>query len=163
MVTYGHLADDERRADCRPPKTMRSIKPSQAAPDSPEPVADADVCVLGGGPLGAAVARRLQNSGRAVVLVDESIDEADLSVIRVDPTDATALDAAALPPEAVVVVASQSDSRNLLAAQLVRAQFDVERIVVLTNHPDRVGAMADVGHDVVCATELVADGIVAQI
>lgn len=163
MPNRPYPTGDDQHANGSAFNTMGSIDRTQATQDSPEPVADADVCVLGGGPLGAAVARRLQTSGRAVVLLDESIDDDDLSVIRIDPTDAAALNGAALKRDAVVVVATPSDRRNLLAAQLVRAHFDVERIVVLTNHPDRVEAMADVGHDVVCATELLADGLVAHL
>jgi trk system potassium uptake protein TrkA len=110
-----------------------------------------------------AVARRLQAADRTVVLVDESADVPDLPVVRADPTDIAALREAELNRDAVVVVATPSDSQNLLAAQLVRARFDVDRVVVLTNHPDRVEAFADVGHDSVCATELLADGLVDRL
>lgn len=142
---------------------MRTLEPPKRNPDRPEPTADADVYVLGGGLLGMAVARRLQAADRTVVLVDESADVPDLPVVRADPTDIAALREAELNRDAVVVVATPSDGQNLLAAQLVRARFDVDRVVVLTNHPDRVDAFADVGHESVCATELLADGLVDRL
>lgn len=142
---------------------MRTKERPQRTPDRPEPTADADVYVLGGGPLGETVARRLGDAGRAVVLVDDSAETADVGVVRADPTDATALIEAGVDDRSVVVVATPSDGRNLLVAQLVRARFDVERIVVLTNHPDRVEAMADVGHEPVCATAVLADGLVDRL
>lgn len=109
------------------------------------------------------MARRLHAADRKVVLIDETADDSELPVVRADPADAATLGEAELNRDTVVVVATPSDGRNLLVAQLVRARFDVERVVVLTNHPDRVEAFADVGHDSVCATDLLADGLVDRI
>lgn len=119
--------------------------------------------MLGGGPLGAVVAGRLRAGGREVVLVDESAVDPDDAVHRGNPTDARALAEAGVGPDSVVVVATPSDSQNLLAAQLVRTRFDVDRVVVLTHHPERVEAMADGGHEPVCATEALAGVLVDRL
>lgn len=121
---------------------------------------DADVYVLGGGPVGATVARRLHADDHAVALVDDTQAPADVPARRADPTDVLVLDEVGLETATTVIVATPSDGRNLLVAQLVRVWFDVDRVLVLTNDPQRVVAMADGGHEPVCATTALADAIV---
>ena len=62
-----------------------------------------------------------------------------------------------------VVVATPSDSRNLLTAKLVRAHFDISQIVVLVNVPDRYDLFAEVGCEPVCATATLSDGVVESL
>ena len=57
-------------------------------------------------------------------------------------------------------MATGSDSRNLLVAQLVRARFDVSDVVVLAHQPDRVGLFEAAGHDPVCATDALSAALV---
>lgn len=142
---------------------MPSTDQTSRTANRPSRAAEHTVYVLGGGPLGVAVTRRLRADGREVVLIDESADGSDDAVHRGDPTDALTLAEAGMGPDSVAIVATPSDSRNLLAAQLVRARFDVDRVVVLTNHPERVDAMADGGHDPVCATDALAAVLVDRL
>ena len=108
--------------------------------------------VLGGGHVGASVADRLRDAGHTVCVVDESYEPSETCGFQGDPSDVSTLEAAEVGSASTVVVATRSDSRNLLIAQHIRARFDVPRVVVLVNVPDRLDVLADAGHEPICAT-----------
>lgn len=125
-------------------------------------------CVLGGGHLGVAVARRLLANDDSVTLVDElSPSERrnlpETAVVHGDPTDIAVLEETGLGNDSTVIIATQSDSRNLLIAQLVRINFDDPDIVVLTNFPDRFDSIEQAGHEPICATSVLSDALVKNI
>lgn len=122
--------------------------------------AEDEYYVLGGEHVGVAIARRLQAAGHSVTVVDEAYDSDEVPGLRGDPGDVRALREAGVSDGSTVVVATPSDSRNLLTAQLVRANFDVSEIVVLVNAPDRCDLFAEVGYEPVCATTTLSDGVV---
>lgn len=142
---------------------MTSVPTRKEAGVPPTEPAEADVYVIGDGRVGAAVARRLREEGDEVVLLDRSIDAPDVPGRALDPTDVSALDEAGLDSASTVVVATPSDGQNLLVAQLVRVRFDVDRLIVLVNDPDRVGVLADAGHEPLCATTILADALVEEL
>ena len=117
--------------------------------------------MLGGGALGAAVAGLLCTNGAAVRHVDEGVDEADGT--DADPTDLPALETAGVADASTVIVATRSDRRNFLIAQLIRTRFGVDRIVVLTNDPERHDTTDDAGHDQVCATTALSIALVESV
>jgi trk system potassium uptake protein TrkA len=128
---------------------MSLIRPTE---ETPSGGADGATCyVLGGGHV-AAVARRLRTDDRPVSAVSESSEPPEL---RCDLTDVRVLDAAGVADASTVVVATRSDGRNLL----VRAHFDVPRVVVLVDVPERPEPLAEAGHEPVCATSALADAI----
>jgi len=126
-------------------------------------VEDATIYVVGGDPVGEQTARRLSENGDAVALLDETRDPADLPSRRVAPDDVAGLSEAGLGTAETVVAATGSDSRNLLVAQLAQARFGVDRVVVRTNDPERLDAIAAQGHETVCAADNLASGIVETI
>ncbi len=130
---------------------------------SHERVEDAACYVLGGGHVGTAVARRLRTDDHDVCVVDESCDPSEPVGFQGDPTDVRALEAAGVAGASTVVVATPSDRRNLLVAQLVRVHFDVPRVVVLANVPDRRDLLAEAGHEPVCATSALSDALVDRV
>lgn len=136
------------------------LKPTRTTGDG---AADADpeteYYVLGGGHVGAAVARRLHETGHAVTVIDETHESTDLPGVTASPRDIRALEAAGLSAASTVVVATPRDRQNLLVAQLVRAHFDVPEIVVLANTPDRLDLFAAAGHETVCATTALSDAL----
>jgi trk system potassium uptake protein TrkA len=136
---------------------------STSTDDRPVEGEESEYYVLGGGDLGVAVARRLRADGRRVCLVDESHDRSEAAWVQGDPADARTLEAAGVDATSTVVVATGSDSRNLLIAQVVRARFDVTDVVVLTNAPDRLETFTEAGHDPVCATAALSDALVETI
>lgn len=119
--------------------------------------------VLGGGHLGVSVARRLQETGYTVGVVNESHVPADMPGESGDPSELQTLEDAGLSSSSIVIVATSDDSRNLLIAQLVRVHFDVARIVVLTNVPTRLGLLASAGHEPVCATSALSKALVDNV
>lgn len=116
--------------------------------------------VLGDRHLGTAIARGLRADGHTVRLVDESVAQSDRLERQGGLTDPEVLQEAGIGKASTVVVATRSDSRNLLVAQLARAHFDISRVVVLANDPDRFDPIAAAGHDPVCATSALSDAIV---
>ena len=124
---------------------------------------EAEYYVLGGGGVGAHLARRLHEAGKTVRLIDESYDCPTRPGERGDPTNLQILKSAEIPEDATIVVATRSDRQNLLIAQLVRAHFDVSRIVVLVNNHERLDAFADTDHEPVCATTALSDVLVETI
>ena len=122
--------------------------------------AEAEYYVLGGGHVGASVAQRLQADGHAVSLVDESYDSSEIPGRKGDPANVRTLNEAGLSSASTVVVATHSDGRNLLIAQLARTRFDVSEVVVLANAPARLDILAEAGHEPVCVTTALSDTLV---
>ncbi|SFR51529.1 NAD-binding protein [Halogeometricum limi] len=115
--------------------------------------------VLGGAHLGTAVAERLQAAGHRVAIVDESYESSDVPGFAGDPAIPDVLAASGVADADVVVVAARSDRRSLLIAQLVRARFDVPRVVALVDKPERTSLFADAGHEPLCVTSAVSAAV----
>ncbi|MFC6723599.1 NAD-binding protein [Halobium palmae] len=124
---------------------------------------EAEYYVLGGGDVGACVARQLYESGQVVNLIDESNDCPTTPGAQGDPTDLRTLRNAGIPKDSTIVVATRSDKQNLLIGQLVRAHFDVGRVVVLVNDRDRFEVFAAANHEPVCATTALSDALVESV
>lgn len=122
-----------------------------------------DFVVLGGGPIGSSIARRLHADNYTVHRVDESNESTDIPGSRGNPANVRDLEEADISNASTVIIATQSDRRNLLIAQLVRANFDVDRIVVLTNDPEREELFEAAGHEPVCATTAITSAIAESI
>jgi trk system potassium uptake protein TrkA len=108
--------------------------------------------VLGEQHLATALARRLRAAGHGVGLIADTEEPPGIPVTRGDPSDIEVLEAAGVTAASTVVVATRSDRRNLLIAQLVTTRFDPERVLVLANAPSRLEPFAAAGHEPVCAT-----------
>jgi trk system potassium uptake protein TrkA len=113
--------------------------------------------VLGGGRVGHAFADRLRADGHRTVVVDESVDPASTPGVAGDPSKTAVLAETGMDGESTVVVTTPSDSRNLLIAQLVRTRFDVGRVVVLVNDPERLSIFTDAGHEPLCITSTLSE------
>jgi len=121
-----------------------------------------EYAVIGDDHVGTAVAGRLADAGHDVAVVGESADPTQARSVRGDPTDLATLSNADVAGASTVVVATRTDARGLLVAQLVRAHFGAPA-VVLTNDPDRLDTVEDAGHDSVCATTAIVDAIVEEL
>ncbi len=131
--------------------------------EPPDDPGETEYYVLGGGRVGEAVAERLRADGYTTAIVDESYDSSELPGQRGDPADVQTLKAAGLSEGTTVIVATQLDRRNLLIAQIVRTHFDVSRVLVLVNSPDRYDVLAEAGHEPVCATTVLSDALVGDL
>lgn len=120
-------------------------------------------CVLGDDQLGIAIAERLHAAGDHVTVVNERHDSADVLGTKGDPADPDTLTDAGVATADMVVVSTRSDRRNLLIAQLVRSTFDVPRIVVLVNDPDRHDLFAAAGHEPFCVTTALSEQLTEEL
>lgn len=123
----------------------------------------APYCVLGGGPVATSVARRLRDGGHDVLHIDEGDGPAPRPAGDAEPVEVRAMAEADIADGSTVVVATASDSRNLLIAQLVSVHFDVADIVALVSAPERCDLFASVGYDPVCATTALTDALVDRV
>jgi trk system potassium uptake protein TrkA len=118
--------------------------------------------VAGGEHVGELLTEQLDACGETVMFLDEgsaSVERAldgGLTAEQIDPTDARALDGAGIDNATIVFVASGSDSRNLLTAQLLAVRFGVDRIIVRVNDPRNYSAFEDIDVETVDATYVLA-------
>lgn len=118
--------------------------------------------VAGGERVGELLTEQLDSRGETVVFLTEestSVERAldsGLTAERIDLTDRRAFEDAGVDGVTTVFVASGSDSRNLLIAQLLAVRFDIDRIIVRVNDPHNHSVFEDIDTEVVSATNVLA-------
>jgi len=139
------------------PRRQNAANPpmTETRSTDPETATEPSHVVLGDTRSGV-IARRLRADGHATAVVSETHEQGD------GVTDPGTLADAGVGDAATVIVTTRSDSRNLLVAQLVRAHFDVPRLLVLVNDPDRTAALAEAGHEPVCVASAVSESVVKE-
>ncbi|WP_135805673.1 NAD(P)-binding protein [Halorussus marinus] len=120
--------------------------------------------VVGGGHVGRLLAERLATDYEVTFLATapeaaQRADESTVTARHVEEISAETLDRIGAGEASLAVVASRTDGSNLLAAQLLRTRFGVDRILMLVNDPDRVDSLETLDVDAVCASDLVASGV----
>jgi len=115
--------------------------------------------VLGGDHVSIAIAEQLQTNGYHVTIVGDSCDSNEIPGFAGDPSALDVLAESGIGAASTVIVATLSDRRNLLVAQLVRSHFDVSRVVVLVNDPDRTALFADAGLEAFCVTTMLSTAV----
>lgn len=91
--------------------------------------------------------KTLQADGHSVAIAEEPCGSDDVPCYVGNPSELAVLSESEVGDASAVIVASQTGRRNLLIAQLVRAHFDVQRIIVLVDDPDRLNLFAEAGHE----------------
>jgi len=127
--------------------------------DASTDVEDTTHYVLSDDPVGSAIAEQLRANGHRVTIVGEPHESNEVSGLADEPSPVEVLSESGLGATSTVVVATHSDRRNLLIAQLVSAHFDVSRVVVLVNDPDRTVLFAEAGHEPVCVTTVLSRAV----
>jgi NhaP-type Na+/H+ or K+/H+ antiporter len=116
------------------------------------------VIVVGGGQVGRALAARLEDRGENVVVIDddertiERVREAGYTAHMGDGTSTEVLRAAGAENAKTLVAATGDDDANLLAAQLARSTFDVERIISRVNTAENVPAFEGLDVETISST-----------
>jgi trk system potassium uptake protein len=114
------------------------------------------VIVVGGGRVGAALARLLVATSYEVVVLEQDREKAELlgagapevTVIVGDGSDPATLEAAGARRAAVVAAVSGDDARNLVVCSLARSEFDVPRTIARVVDPSHAWAFGpDLGVD----------------
>ncbi|MBX0322668.1 cation:proton antiporter [Halomicroarcula sp. F13] len=109
------------------------------------------VIIVGGGQVGRALAKRLEDRGENVVIIeeDEQIVERGrnegYTVEIGDGTDTDVLRSAGADNAKTVVAATGDDDANLLVSQLASSKFDIDHVIARANNPDNVEAFEDLG------------------
>lgn len=141
----------------------RHVMPTNIFTQKDETTHENQTYILGSGPVGVAVARRLRANGHTVRVIDDSIELSEVPAERGDPTNVDLLADVGVDNASTVVVATRSDRRNLLVAQLVSTHFDVPRTIVLANEPPRLSLFEAAGHEPVCATTVLSEALLEEV
>jgi len=102
--------------------------------------------IVGGGRVGQALAQRLDDPGEFVVVVESdpeqcaTIREAGFTVVEGDGTETADLREAGAGEGKLLVAATGDDDVNLLACQLARTKFDIQRLYARVNSPENIDA-----------------------
>ncbi|PSP20125.1 potassium transporter [Halobacteriales archaeon QH_10_67_13] len=105
-----------------------------------------DTIIVGGGRVGRALAKRLEQRGESVVIIDNDetrVEEGraeDLTVREGDGTDASVLRTAGIGEAKRLIAATGDDDQNLLIAQMASTKFGLEDVLARVNDPDNMGA-----------------------
>jgi NhaP-type Na+/H+ or K+/H+ antiporter/K+/H+ antiporter YhaU regulatory subunit KhtT len=106
--------------------------------------------IIGGGRVGRTLAKRLENRGEFVVIVesdDRQIEQARSdghTVYEGDGTDTEVLRKAGIEDTKRFIAATRDDNINLLACQLARTTFGIEAVYSQVNQPDNVEAFESI-------------------
>jgi NhaP-type Na+/H+ or K+/H+ antiporter len=109
------------------------------------------VIIIGAGSVGRTLARRLEDRGENVVLIDRDVNTVEearnegLTVHHGDGADTEVLRSAGAENAKIVATTTGDDDVNLLVAQLAESKFAPETILARVNNPDNVDAFEDLG------------------
>jgi trk system potassium uptake protein TrkA len=121
-----------------------------------------NIIIVGCGRGGSRLGRRLAESGNHVAVVD--IERAAFN--RLGPNfqgstyqgsglDQEVLDRAGVNNADIVYAMTGGDNRNLMIAQLVKIQFDVQRAVARLHDPVRAEKYHELGLETICSTTVI--------
>lgn len=118
--------------------------------------------IVGSGRVGRDLAKRLENRGENVVLIEkdqtkvETARNAGFTVHHDDGADTDVLRAAGAENAKIIAAATGDDDANLLVAQLANSKFDVEKVIARVNTPGNTEAFEELGVQAISANASVA-------
>ncbi len=129
------------------------------------------VTIIGGGKVGYYLVRTLIEHGHepSVIEIDRSVcehiaNEMDIPIICGDATRLEVLESAGLKDSSAFVSVTGSDETNLIACQLAKKKFGVQKTVAKSNNPKNVAAMQALGIDnVINSTNSIASLIEREV
>jgi len=124
------------------------------------------IIIIGCGRLGANLANTLSDNGGNVLIIDknkESFRKLSPSFggisLTGDATDLDVLQEAQFGKADVVVAVTNNDNVNIMAAQIAREQFQIQRVIARLYDPDREFVYREFGIDTICPAILSAKEI----
>jgi trk system potassium uptake protein len=128
------------------------------------------VVIVGCGRVGAQIATNLDKAGHEVSIVDLQTAafrrlDADFSGRAVAGTgiDEDVLRAAGISEADAFIAVTNGDNRNLMAAQVAREIFGVQRVAARVYDPDRAETFREMGINTICSTIIMSDLIVQSV
>ncbi len=117
--------------------------------------------IIGCGRLGAKIANTLSDKGENVLVIDKngdsfrrlSSDFGGLSIVG-DGTDFEVLKEAQIQNASVVMVVTNKDNRNIMAAQMAKDVFKVPHVVARLYDPEKKKVFQDEKIHVICPSLL---------
>ncbi|MEF8938066.1 MAG: NAD-binding protein, partial [Halovenus sp.] len=107
--------------------------------------------IVGGGRITRPLAKRLENRGEFVVIVEEDDEQVEqlasegFTVHRGDGTETDVLRKAGCDDAKRLIAATADDDVNLLACQIARSKFGIESIYARVNQSDNIDAFDSLG------------------
>lgn len=119
------------------------------------------VCMIGGGKVGYYLAKNLLEHGHEPVMIEKdkalasrAANELEIGVICGDGTNVEILEQAGVGHCSVFISATGRDEDNLIACQLAKKVFGVEKTLARVNNPKNVEVLKKLGVDIaVSSTE----------
>ena len=120
--------------------------------------------VIGCGRAGAEIASRMSEQGHSVVVIDRDraafrrlSDTFDGTTIVGQAIDEDCLVSAGIERADAVIATTYGDNSNLIAVQLARKRFNVQRAIARVKDPVRAAAFAKLGFETIPSTIIVGD------
>lgn len=126
------------------------------------------IVIVGGGMVGTYLATVLLNRGHEVAIIETDRANADeLSarltgeylVINSDGCDSRAQEDAGIRHTDVFVAATGKDDNNLVACEIAKRVFNVQRVIARVNNPKNMRIFHKVGIECVSATDVIVNMI----
>ena len=121
------------------------------------------IIIIGGNAVGQTLAAQIDTTYNEVLFIDEdeyvieSAAERGLDAIAIDDIrESASVEILDVDLTTIIVIASGSDSANLLLAQQIRNRFDIDRLIVRVNEPQNYSVFADLDLDAVYSTHVLA-------
>jgi len=114
--------------------------------------------ILGCGRIGALLAKKMEDEGINVVVIDRDPDlfsnlkDFKGKIILGNGVDIDVLQAAKIENADIFASVTDRENTNLMAAQIAKGIFGVKRVACLVNDPRRSSIYSDLGLDTLCIT-----------
>lgn len=129
------------------------------------------IVIVGGGKLGYHLARNMLDRDYTVILIERDkmrclhiANDLDAEVINGDGTEIEVLSRAGVGRADYFIAVTGSDQNNLVACQLAKKKFLVNRVIARANNPRNLEALRRLGADhAVSSTEIITRMIEQQV
>lgn len=130
-----------------------------------------NIVIIGGGKLGYYLVKTLLPLKHKITIIEKATEysnkiasELDVEVINGDGTDISILSEVGVERADVFIAVTGKDQDNLIACQLAKRNFHVERTIARVNNPKNISVLKRLGVDhVVSSTSVIAEIIEQEI
>lgn len=127
------------------------------------------IIVIGCGKVGSSLARELIAYGHEVVIIEndsemmKNADDLDCMKINGVPIDTDVLKSAGIESVDALCAVTPEDNMNLMAAQVAREIFGVEKVIARIFNPNNKELFEEFGINTICSTTLSVNAIIRSL